>query len=156
MRKSAWRLALAAVLFAGWIGYLGWLAATATQPIVLARPQFLAADLYVVAEVPEDPKTPGQPAQEVTVMKQVWPAEAAPKKTIRVRNLNHLDAAERWQGAGEYVLALSKTRDGPDVFEVTPLPRTPGFGGGPGRIYPSTPATRRQLELLAKEYHPEK
>ena len=52
MRKSGLRLALAALLFAGWIGYLAWLAATSTHPIVLARPQFLVADIYAAGETP--------------------------------------------------------------------------------------------------------
>ena len=78
-----------------------------------------------------------------------------------------------WEGPGEYVLALSHTRDGGDVFQVTPLPRTPGFSGWtPEReeewskyradgedhrykmIYKATPPTLRQLELLTKEFHP--
>ena len=54
MKKSPWRLALSAVLLACWIGYLAYLSATTTHPIVLSRPQFLSADLYVIAEVPAE------------------------------------------------------------------------------------------------------
>jgi hypothetical protein len=65
-----------------------------------------------------------------------------------------VDEKHGWQGPGEYILALSRSKEDSSVFEVTALPRTPGFAGESGRIYPATPKTQRQLELLAKEYHP--
>src|SRR5262245_56647666 len=51
MKPSRVRLAVCALLFLGWIGWLVYLSATTTRPVVLSRPQFLAADLYVVAEL---------------------------------------------------------------------------------------------------------
>jgi hypothetical protein len=51
MKPSRVRLAVCALLFLGWIGWLVYLSATTTRPVVLSRPQFLAADLYVLAEL---------------------------------------------------------------------------------------------------------
>jgi hypothetical protein len=154
MRKSGWRLALSAALFAGWIGYLAYLSATTTHPIVLSRPQFLAADFYVVAEVPADPAAPDEPASVVTVKQVVWSARSEDSKLTAIEVLN-LNAKHGWEGAGEYIMPLSRTKDA-KRFRVTSIPRTPGFGGDVGRIYQATPTTLRQLELLNEEYHAEK
>ncbi|HYV38204.1 MAG TPA: hypothetical protein VE988_21140 [Gemmataceae bacterium] len=188
MKKSAWRLALSAILFAAWIGYLAYLAATTTDPIVLSRPQFLDADLYVVADVNADATAPDQPVNVVSIKKVIWARNEADKqlKTLPVLGLRtakdleselkkELETAEKsndlerkkgaqkklelekkfiWQGAGEYILALSRSKGDPNLVTVTALPRTPGFAGYAGRIYPATPTTIRQLELLTKEYHP--
>jgi hypothetical protein len=105
MRKSGWRLALSAALFAGWIGYLAYLSATTTHPIVLSRPQFLAADFYVVAEVPADPAAPDEPASVVTVKQVVWSARSEDSKLTAIEVLN-LNAKHGWEGAGEYIMPL--------------------------------------------------
>ena len=156
MRKSGWRLALAAVLFASWIGYLAYLAATTTLPLVLSRPQFLSADLYAIADVSANPAAPDEPATAVTVKRVVWSAnpEDRTMKAIRVKDLNRVGPQQNWQGPGEYILALSRTKEDAGVFQLTGLPRTPGFFGEPGRIYTATPATLRQLEMLKEQYHP--
>ena len=49
MKFAAVRLAVAAVLFVGWIGYLGFLVRTTRHPIVLSRPQFLVSQKDVIA-----------------------------------------------------------------------------------------------------------
>jgi hypothetical protein len=159
MKKSGWRLAVAVVLFFCWIGYLAYLAATTTQPTVLSRPQFLIADLYVVAVLAADPATPQEPTNEVTVKKVIWSAKGEdfkqPKMTVEnLKTLAQLGGCG-WEGPGEYILALSRTKDNRGVYQVTPLPRTPGFNGAAGRIYMATPSTLRQLEQLKEEYHPD-
>ena len=49
MKFAVVRLAVAAVLFVGWIGYLGFLAATVRNPFVLSRPQFLVSERDMIA-----------------------------------------------------------------------------------------------------------
>ena len=44
-------LAVSAFLFFAWIGVLTYLALTTSKPVVLSRPQMLASDLDVVAQV---------------------------------------------------------------------------------------------------------
>jgi hypothetical protein len=115
MKRSGWRLALTAVLFLGWIGFLAYLAATTTNPVVLERPQFLTADLVVLADVDGArylptfqqlleavagaPATTGLlaaappsgdgPGDVVTVRKVVWPRNRADLEgtKIFVKNL---------------------------------------------------------------------
>jgi hypothetical protein len=111
MKRSGWRLAVSAVLFVGWISYLAYLAATTTEPMVLSRPQFLVADLYVIADVgttrfwptyPElaavpaggpaaaallDAKAPAKdntPGEVVTVREVVWAARDTDLKLERI------------------------------------------------------------------------
>jgi hypothetical protein len=191
MKRSAWRLAVAAVLFTAWIGYLAFLARTTTRPTVLDRPQFLVADLYVVADVGTErfwpaypvvvaapgggaaasamlqmsPTTSDLPGEVVTVRKHVWAANPADRQRqkIYIKNLHKCGPAHGWKDPGEYILALSHTTDGPDVFQVTALPKTPGFRGSLGLsqtlligspIYRAMPSTLQQLEKLTAEYHP--
>jgi hypothetical protein len=58
MGKRRTRLAVAAGLFAAWIGWLAFLAATTTHPVVLSRPQFLVSNLYVIADLKGGPDHP--------------------------------------------------------------------------------------------------
>ena len=44
-------LAAAVVLFTAWIAYLAYLALTASHPVVLSRPQFFVAELWVAKAV---------------------------------------------------------------------------------------------------------
>jgi hypothetical protein len=151
MTRSRVVLIGSVVLFLGWIGWLGFLAAKTTRPTVLARPQFLMADLYVVADL----EGKVEPADVVAVKQVVWaaPGVDVPRDKLQVKDLPLVKSDHGWGGPGEYILALSRTPD-PKVFQVTPLPRTPGFMGGPGRIYPATHQTLEQLERLKGEFHP--
>jgi hypothetical protein len=135
-RRSAVLLAVAAGLFALWIGYLAFLALTQRRPVVLSRPQFLVANLWVIAEVDD-------PAGPVKVTEVVYPAakaEALKGTTIEVKNLAKCE--KDWTGKGTYILPL--TAEG-QLYHVTAIPRSPGYGSGPPRIYPDTPPAREQL-----------
>jgi hypothetical protein len=191
MRRSGWRLAVSAILFAGWIGYLTYLVATSGETTVLSRPQFLVADLYVIADVKGQrfwqafpaatvavlgasaaallPSDDG-PGDVLTVKEVIWTSQPGDLKgkMLFVNNLH--DFGKRgWRGPGEYIVPLSRaSADGPDVYEVTRLPKTPGFPGSAAvdrldsqwqkklsdHIYRLTPATHRQAEKLAAEFHP--
>jgi hypothetical protein len=138
-RPSVALLALAAGLFAVWIVYLAYLAVTASHPVVLSRPQFAVAPLWVVVHV-DGPNGP------VTVREVVYAAPPirakAPKagKTIEVKNL--AECKEGWKGPGEYILPLSGDEAG---YRVVAIPEGPGYRAAELRIYPATPATREQL-----------
>ncbi len=152
LKSAKIRLALAAVLFAAWIGWLVYLVVTArgvsfSPPVVLSRPQFLVSQLDVIAEVE---RADGNPS-EVTIREVSWPKEEKKLagEKIRVTNLSKCDG---WNGPGEYILPLIKS--GKDGYEVTPQPLLPGAGAGRPRIYPSTPQTRQQLQALPKPRAP--
>jgi hypothetical protein len=147
------RLALAAMLFAAWIGWLAYLVVSmksslppgATRPVVLFRPQFLVSSLDVIAEVNEINSDPA----EVTVREVYWPKEKEEElvgKKIKVSGLR--ECRDDWVGAEEYILALAP--GGEKGYQVVAVPRSPGFPSGRPRIYPATPQTRRQLQEIRK------
>ncbi len=151
LKSAKIRLALAALLFAAWIGWLAYLVVTTrgislSQPEVLSRPQFLVSQLDVIAEVA---RTDGNPP-DVTISEVYWPKEEKKRagEKIRVTNLSKCGEHEGWQGPGEYILPLIKS--GKDSYEITPEPLAPGAHAGRLHIYRSTPQTRQQLEAMPK------
>jgi hypothetical protein len=156
MKPSRVRLAVCALLFLGWIGWLVYLSATTTRPVVLSRPQFLASSLYVVAELHADPKGDNAPAAEATIRDIVWPpsGEERPGKKVIIANLPK-SGEQGWTGPGEYILPLTKVaQSGNDIYRVAFIPRSPGYLGGAGRIYPATATARRELKDLIADLHP--
>jgi hypothetical protein len=146
-RPSVALLAVAAGLFAVWIGYLAYLALTASHPIVLSRPQFLMADLWVVADV-EGPEGP------VAVSEVVYAAPpvraTAPKVGAVIQVDNLADCKRYWTGRGKYILPLAADDKG---YRVPAVPRSPGYPpssqhGPECLIYPDTPETHGQLSAM--------
>jgi len=152
-RPSIAPLAVAAGLFAAWIGYLAFLALTTSHPVVLSRPQFFVADLWVVADV----ESPDGPVTVREVVYAVPPARAAAPKegaVIRVRNL--ADCKKEGASQGRYILPL--VPDEKD-FRVPAVPRSPGYPpaaqrGPEYRIYADTPETRAQLRDMRDRMPP--
>ncbi len=156
MKPSRVRLAVCALLFIAWIGWLVYLSATTTRPVVLSRPQFLAADLYVVAELRAGPKGDGAPAAEGTIREVVWSksGEDLAGRKVTITNLPQT-AKQGWTGPGEYILALSKVPlPAGTVYEVTEIPRSPGYASHKTPIYPANATARRELKDLVAEFHP--
>jgi hypothetical protein len=121
------------------------LAATATQPVVLSRPQFLVSQFDVIAQVEQGKDGPGA---EVTVREVRWPAKGMEDlvgKKITILNIKQCDG---WQGPGSYILPLRKTDK--DSFVVVSPPMSPGFEPMKvrPRIYRETPETLRQLNSI--------
>src|SRR5262245_23972414 len=107
MSSARLRLGVAAAVFAAWVGFLGYLALTTTRPVVLSRPQFLAAEAYVLAELQATDK--GEPSVHVRVKEVFWSKDGAgPKGELTVSNLPGSPTIQGWNGPGEYVLALSR------------------------------------------------
>jgi hypothetical protein len=161
-------LAATAVLFFGWLGWLGF--EVAHRPVVLARDPFLVADVNVIAYVQDL-------AKPVRVEKVAWAKDPADAKLadqeISVTNLPR--CREDWRGPGEYVLPLLDAGDGTyEVADPTGLTdaekrrrieahglptRSPGYVPDvdpqtrtvrPPHIYPLTQDTLAQLH----EIHP--
>lgn len=123
------RLLVSFGLFASWIGYLAWLVATTRQPVVLSRSQFLVADLFVVAELKS---CNGWPCSKAVVQEVVWPAQAQDLVglTLPLEGLGDHGPKQGWAGEGIYILALSRLmldQKKNQVFQITPLPATPGY-----------------------------
>jgi hypothetical protein len=144
-------LILAAGLFLAWIGWLAYLAITATRPIVLSRPQFLVSDLDVIAQV-EETKTGVN--HEATVKEVYWPLQGRPVSSGDKIVLTNLEGCTGWQGPGRYILALHHGTEGNEVVAPGKSPGFPPASPELGqtvarpRIYPVTSETIRQLEAI--------
>src|SRR5215469_14337409 len=178
MKLAVGRLLVTIALFAGWLGYLGYLVlcrphapaglrgAFEGQPLTLSRPQFLVSAVDVVARVDDED------GENVTVEEVLHPKEKAPVKAgdkikvtniLRCRPLPDPTTPEQetppndWTGPGTYILPLQ--RKDKDTFEVVPTPPSPGYprephgragAAGPPRIYPATPEMLAEYRQIAK------
>jgi hypothetical protein len=156
MSPARARLALTALLFAGWLGYLLFLVLTRPParpggaPVVLSRPQFLASDLDVVADVREG-------GRQVTVRSVEYAAPGRPPvregDDIVVRNLHECrppegkDPPPDLAGDGRYILPLEPAGG---AFRVVTTPPSPGFPAAAAtpRIYPATDDALAQLRAI--------
>jgi hypothetical protein len=152
-RQTLLGVLAAAAGFLIWIGYLAFLVLTVTvqHRVVLSRPQLLAADLVVVAQVDDLGGT-------ATVEDVPWARQGqeplAKGKMIRVTNLER--CRPDWTGPGKYLLPLKRAGDD---FEVAPTAPSPGYPPspdpflprpkeGPPRIYRDSPAVLKQLHEI--------
>jgi hypothetical protein len=154
MKPAAWRLVVTAVLFAGWIGYLGYLVAATRNPFVLSRPQFLVSGLDVIATRKGD--------DSFLVDKVLYPADKNEEwrgKTIMVRNLKEcrIYSALSARSGGEavpadegrqYLLPL-EIEEGVNA-RVVATPPSPGYKTGPPRIYPFDTAVLNEYRTVPK------
>ena len=144
MKPARWRLIVAASLFAGWIGYLAYLAATTRHPVVLSRPQFLISNLDVIAEVEIADGAP-----HLTVTKVHWPPQDAAEFEGKAITLTtDLRDCPGWQGPGTYILPLM--RDAKGSYQVAPIPPSPGYEDHKRPIYPATSEAQQQLDAIPK------
>src|SRR5437899_5806627 len=114
MTRAKLRLAVAAVLFLGWIGYLAYLVAVSRHPVILSRPPFLVSNLYVVAKLTGDADK--HPDKTIRIQEIIWAAdekdEPAKDADITVKLLDQVDAKQGWEGPDSYILPLMKLKDG--------------------------------------------
>ena len=121
------RLIVAAVLFFGWLAWLGYLAATKTEPVVVSHSQIMAADRFVVAQVSLD--STGALNKTVQVVQDLRPVGAPLTGSITVRNLDQAEIAggdAHFRDHGQYLLPLSPDISRPGTFDLT---------HPPGRVY---------------------
>lgn len=147
MKRRPWLLAVAAALFFAWIGYLTFLALTTSHPVVLSRPQFLVADLWVIGQV-DDFDNPHVKVIEVAYVRpDLGGQEPAKDTVIEVSNLSK--CKDDGMRPGRYILPLTREGQG---YHVTSIPRSPGYGSPlpQARVYPDTPETRAQLSHMPK------
>src|SRR5262245_40926383 len=125
-------------LLLGWLSWLGYLAATKTNPVVVSRSQVMASTHFVLAEVTTDSST-GQPSKQVTVKEDLRPLGETLHDMIVVHNIKEARIAGESDasrfGSGPYLLMLTRLPDG-DGYELTPPPRAPGDDRALGRPRP--------------------
>ena len=141
------RFYVAAGLFVAWLGWLVYLVTQTRDPVILSRPQFLVADLYVTARLSAED---GKPAPVVTIVEVLWTRDTKEKLAaaaqVTVADVPDSDP-EHWKGEGVYLLPLQKTGD---TYRLAKVPLSPGFGDGPHRlrIYPANDEALRQVREL--------
>ena len=142
------RLVVAAALFLGWIGWLGYAVSQKGRSPVLSRAQLTAATHLVVADVAADAEGLPAPAVKVVeVLKGDGPAKGGTIEVMRLASAMPPGAAG-FPGPGQYLLPL--VGDG-KTYRVAGLPRSPGYEATtPERpqIYVWDDETRAQLHGL--------
>jgi hypothetical protein len=100
--------------------------------------------------------TEKRPDLAVMVEEVRWPDERFVNLIGKMIEVLNLDQCDGWEGPGRYILALQKRlvpnhpKDGPGTFVVASPGMSPGFEPGKvkPRIYPVTPETLRQLDVI--------
>jgi hypothetical protein len=114
------RLIVSACLFLAWIGFLFFLVVD-SRTIVLSKPQFLIAQLYVIVQVRDDR---GKADPDVTVEEVPWSADHADQQlagqVLHVPDLTACAKEHGYEGAGKYLLPLVKSTTAP--FLIAPVP----------------------------------
>lgn len=174
MTGKKWFLVVAAVLFVGWIAYLGWAVIYhrwVNPPDIVSRSQLTEAAYVVVVEVTFDGDKPGQ---EVKVDRKLDGDGPDTGATIVVKNLPEATtpANKPLPGSGKYLLALvpdlgadvrtgpykiagwprglgeSTVQPGVALMDVDGKPFNPPKHVRPPLAYPWTDAVRKQAEGL--------
>jgi hypothetical protein len=135
------RLIVAAVLFFGWLSWLGYLAFAKTTPVIVSRSQVMAASRYVVAEVSLD--ATGALNKNITVIEDLRPVGAPLAGTIEVRNLEQAEVTggdTRFRDRGHYLLMLSPVSGADNkTFDLTRPPGRIYRPPGSNRVEPGRP-----------------
>jgi hypothetical protein len=145
MKKSPIALAFFALLFAGWMVYLGTQALRKANPIVISRAQLAVSRYEVEVDLQEIPRNKEQ--VKLTVRNVLYAAEnPKPGTQIVVTNL---DQTQGFAGSGAYLLPLVKEGD---QYQVAGYPLDPGFPAfqplPKPRIYPFTADVKHQHEQI--------
>ena len=151
MNRAKLRLTIAVLLFAGWLGFLAYLALLRANPVIVSRWQMMAATHAVVARVSLD--ADGRP-KETAHVEQVFPEGAkdgpAVGQDLELPGLTkaHLPSGKSFPaGDGSYLIPL--TKEPGNQFHVVALPPSPGYDFSSRHlIYPWTPDVERQAREL--------
>lgn len=154
MRWLRIRLAVTALAFVAWIGYLIYLTQMADRPsIVLSRPQFLYAECVVIARV-DRKEGPATVTRVVSCPNpKVQPGVTIDVKSLRDSFRKRLGEAtgSEWDVRNDFIIPLQNLvedkKAGKWAGEVVPLPPSPGLPRGT-LIYPVTPDTLEQLHTI--------
>src|SRR5262245_3005812 len=131
------RLAVAVVLFVGWLSWLGYAAMRKSPDPIVSHAQAAAAACAVVADVPG-------PGTTATVVEKLW--GDSPDGAITVSNLADVHG---YGEPGKYLLYLVPHGEG---WRIVGQQRSPGndlTGAGKPMVYPWTDDVRKQAEKLA-------
>jgi len=144
MSRAKFPLIFSACLFAAWLGFLLFLVIE-SRTVVLSKPQFLIAQLYVVAEVKDDR---GKPSPDVAI-RVLWAQDKADEtlKEMTIADLPECGKKQGYHGPGSYLIPVLKLRN--RSFAVAAVPQLDAkIPADDRRIYPWTPDVQKQVEEL--------
>jgi hypothetical protein len=133
------RLVVSAVLFVSWLGVLLFLKLTSAS-VILSRPQFMLAQVYVIADVQG---STDKLEAEVTVAEVLWPKSGEEKlvgQKIKLPELEIYDAKQGNAGPDRYLLALQRVKGS---FAIAPVPH-----GAQAHIYRWEAGTKAQIDEI--------
>ncbi len=155
MRDTGIRLALAALLFAAWTGWLIYQTAQSADPVVVSRAQVLVAPIVIEADVGFGK---GQGPAGLVEVRQVYRGRELlpngnPPLKLTIASFNDNGRHRGWHGPDRYILCLELRPgpEGPGGFYLVPPPLSPGFSPKADDeasfppIYRVTDSTRTQL-----------
>jgi hypothetical protein len=109
------RLAVSAILFISWLGFLFYLVLE-TKTVIISRPQFQIAQTVLVVKVSDDG---GAPDPIVTVKEVLWGDGAQAGEKLSLTDLRACKKEHGYSGAGDYVIPLMR-RGG--VWQIAQVP----------------------------------
>lgn len=141
MTWARWRLAVALVLFCGWVAWIGYQAVRQERGPVVSHAQLLRSAIDVIADVEANPDETAK--ERVKVVEVLWPptdSQLKPGQDVSVVNIPSCDG---FIGTGRYLLPLTPVDK--DRFQIAGLPNTGEFARLRPTVYPDTAGVRRQV-----------
>jgi hypothetical protein len=137
------RLVVSAILFLGWLGFLLYVVVD-SRTIILSKPQFLIAQLYVVVEVRE---TAGKADPEVVVDKVLWTSDPLDQhlthQKLQLPDISACAKEHGYQGPDKYLVPLVKSPAGSWMIAAVPYVSS----------YPKSPPTHGTVEAFGLFSH---
>jgi hypothetical protein len=156
MKAARFRLIVAATLFMGWMGYLGYLALGHSKPVIISRSQMLVATYLVKGDVAVDES--GKPIDLVHV-RDSFGKSSIKTETIKITNLENarLPGGKPITASGTYLLPLEMVGQGLLPDSVDARFRVVGAPSGQRNeyqsalllVYPWNAEVERQVRELA-------
>jgi hypothetical protein len=148
MKKSPVALAVAVLLFAGWVTWLGIQAVRDRQPLVVSRAQLAVSQYDVEVDLSANPD--GTLPMGVKVQRVRWAADDKKPAVGDEITVINLPKTQGFQGNGAYLLPLVQYKGREKEFEVAGQPLDPGSlpRERPPRIYPAAPGVLKQWDEI--------
>jgi hypothetical protein len=150
MTAARIRLLVAFIVFAAWVGWLGFQSLSEVKDPVISRAQLLVSTIDIVANVQAE--SDGRPSKTATVEKVHWPNDGGGLKLGAPIQVTNLPESTGFGQPGAYILPLV-VGDKPGEYRIAGLPPSPGFdtfGQTLLFIYPLTAATQKQVDAIPK------
>jgi hypothetical protein len=123
------RVIVSAALFLGWLGFLALLVINTRDPIIVSRPQVTVSSAVLQVEVKDQNSRPHAQVKLTAVHRAAEDfADLKPGVELVIADLVFIGPKQGYRGAGSYLVPVLRRQQSEQVlYEVTPLPLSPGF-----------------------------